>query len=46
MTAGKRALEVQAACLRAKGYEQDAEYVESGWAEFDPSALEMLEPSE
>lgn len=40
-----QARRVQADCLRARGYDQDAEYVARGWAEFDPGALEMLPPA-
>lgn len=42
----KQALEAQAACLRAKGYPEDAANVERGLVEFDPEALELLEPRE
>jgi hypothetical protein len=44
MALNKQALQAQAACLRAKGYEEDARNVEKGLVEFDPDALEMLEP--
>lgn len=44
MALSEQALRAQAACLRAKGYEQDARSVEAGLVEFDPEALEMLEP--
>jgi hypothetical protein len=46
MKLNKEALEAQAACLHAKGYHRDAEYVEQGLVEFDPDALEMLEPND
>lgn len=34
----------QAACLRGKGYETEARQVEAGQVDYDPDALEMLEP--
>ena len=46
MGLSKQALKAQAECLRAKGYDHDANAVENGWVEFDPDALEMLEPRE
>ena len=45
MALSEQALRAQAACLRAKGYEQDARSVEAGLVEFDPDALENLEPN-
>ena len=42
----EQARKAQADCLRAKGYPRDAEYVEQGLVEFDPEALEMLEPND
>jgi hypothetical protein len=41
----KQALKAQAECLRAKGYPEDAKNVEKGLVEFDPDALENLEPN-
>jgi hypothetical protein len=38
---GRRA---QAECLRARGYEAEARQVEAGQVEYDPQALEMLDP--
>jgi hypothetical protein len=46
MALNRQALRAQAECLRANGYEEDAQFVENGLVEFDPDALEMLEPRE
>lgn len=46
MALNRQALQAQAACLRARGYEEDAQAVANGLGEFDPGALEMLEPRE
>jgi hypothetical protein len=46
MGLNEAALRAQAECLRAKGWEQTARDVEAGYVEFDPTALEMLEPND
>ena len=46
MALNSQALQAQAACRRAKGYEEDAQAVANGLGEFDPDALEALEPRE
>jgi hypothetical protein len=42
MALNQQARAAQAACLRAKGYPDDARLVESGQVDLDPDALEML----
>jgi hypothetical protein len=46
MALTQQARTAQAACLRAKGWDDDARLVESGQVDFDPTALEMLDHAE
>jgi hypothetical protein len=45
MALNQQARTAQAACLRAKGYPDDARLVESGQVDMDPDALELLDPN-